>query len=265
MSLICNVPEQWHAETDLIAVGSGGGGLAAAITAREHGLEAMVLERTGQVGGVTAYSMGEVWVPGNHHETAMGIEDSPESGFRYVKRLSLDYGDDRAILNQAVHAPLALRWFEEHIGLRMTVIRNCPDYYYGATDDSVAEGRLLEVEPFPAETLGEWQSRTRISPHVLYGLTHEDIFENGGSPNILNWDWSRMGERLASDERCLGPGLAAYFVKGALDRDIPLLTGVNVQELIGDGERVVGVRAEKDGQACLRQGAEGRGHRLFQL
>lgn len=257
MTLIRNLPDTWDAETDLIAVGSGGGGLAAAITASEHGLDAMVLERTDLVGGVTAYSMGEVWVPGNHHAAAMGIEDSPESGFRYVKRLSLDYGDDRAILNQAVHAPAALRWFEEQIGLRMTVIRHCPDYYYGATNDSVSEGRLLEVEPFPAETLGEWQHRTRISPHVLYGMTHADIFDNGGSPNILAWDWTVMGERLAKDERCLGPGLAGYFVKGALDRGIPLLTGVNVEELIGDGERIVGVKATRDGKPFFVKARKG--------
>ena len=56
-----------------------------------------------------------------------------------------------------------------------------------------------------------------------------------------------MGERLSKDERCLGPGLAAYFVKGVLDRGIPMHTGANAQELIGDGERVVGVRATKDG------------------
>ena len=51
---------------DLIAVGSGGGGLAAAITAHDHGLSALVLERSDKVGGITAYSMGEVWIPGNH-------------------------------------------------------------------------------------------------------------------------------------------------------------------------------------------------------
>ena len=57
-----------------------------------------------------------------------------------------------------------------------------------------------------------------------------------------------MGERLTKDERCLGPGLAAYFVKGVLDRGIPMQTGANVEELIGDGERVVGVRATRDGK-----------------
>src|SRR3546814_11926038 len=62
------IPEQWHLEADVVAIGSGGGGLAAAITAHELGASALVLERSDQVGGVTAFSMGEVWIPGNHLE-----------------------------------------------------------------------------------------------------------------------------------------------------------------------------------------------------
>lgn len=255
--MISNLPQNWDHEVDFVSIGSGGGGLSAAITAHDHGLSAMVLERTGQVGGVTAYSLGEVWVPGNHHAAAMGIEDSPESGFRYVQSLAMGYGDEHLMLNQALNAPKALKWFEERIGLKMTVIRNCADYYYGTNNDGVAEGRLLEVEPFAAETLGEWQHRTRISPHVLYGLTHEDIFGMGGSCNILKWDFTKMGERLAKDERCLGPGLVGYFVKGALDRGIPLLTGVNVEELVGDGSRVFGVRATQDGRSLFIKARRG--------
>lgn len=255
--MIRNLPERWDLEADVVSVGSGGGGLAAAITAHDHGASALVLERTDQVGGVTAYSLGEVWLPGNHLAAEIGVEDSVESGFRYVKSLSMGYGDERMILNQAIHGPAALRYFEDSIGLRMTVIRNCCDYYYGHSNDAVAEGRLLEVEPFPGETLGDWQHRTRISPHVLYGLNHEDIFGMGGSCNILKWDFTKMGERLAKDERCLGPGLVAYFVKGALDRGIPMETGVNVEELIGDGERVVGVRATRNGETLFVKANKG--------
>jgi 3-oxosteroid 1-dehydrogenase len=243
-----NLPAKWDLEADVVSVGSGGGGLAAAITAHDHGASALVLERSDQVGGVTAYSLGEVWVAGNHYAAALGLEDSAESGLRYVSSLSMGYGDERLMLNQAIHGPEVLRYFEDRIGLKMSVIRDCPDYYYGLNDDATAEGRLLEVEPFHAEALGEWQTRTRVSPHVLYGMTHEDIFRNGGSANILRWDFSVMSERLARDERCLGPGLAAYFVKGALDRGIPMRTGVNVEELITDGERILGLRATEGGR-----------------
>lgn len=249
--MIRNLSARWDMEaieTDVICIGSGGGGLSAAITAQGHGAKAVVLERSEQLGGVTAYSMGEVWIPGNHLAAAAGIQDSAESGFRYVQSLSLGYGDDRAILNQAVHGPVALKYFEDRIGLKMCLIRDLPDYYFPANKDGLAEGRYLEVLPFPAQSLGEWQTKTRVSPHVPYGLTHEDIFHGGGMANMMNWDFNVMAERLTKDERCAGPGLAAAFVKGALDLGIPLHTGVNVQELIADGRRVVGIHGTKDGK-----------------
>ncbi|MFZ5603898.1 MAG: FAD-binding protein, partial [Pseudomonadota bacterium] len=150
--------------------------------------------------------------------------------------------------NQAVHGPVALKYFEDRIGLKMCAIRELPDYYYPHVEDSLAEGRYLEVLPFPAATLGEWQFKTRVSPHVPYSMTHDEIFDNGGLANMINWDFSVMSERLSKDERCAGPGLAAYFVKGVLDRKIPLLTGVNAEELVVDGARVVGLRATRDGK-----------------
>ncbi len=246
--MIKNLPAKWDMETDVVAVGSGIGGLSAAIPAHDQGVESIVLERADKVGGVTALSMGEVWVAGNHLAKDLGIEDSADSGFRYLKRLSLDYGEDSAILNKVIHARVALKYFEDKIGLKMQVIRGCPDYYFGASNDSVGEGRMLEVVPFAAKDLGAWQPNTRVSPHVPYGLTHADIWGAGGIANLRNWDFTIMSERLQKDERCLGAGLIAYFVKGALDRGIPMHTGVNVQELIADGTRVVGVRGTKDGK-----------------
>jgi len=64
----------------------------------------------------------------------------------------------------------------------------------------------------------------------------------------MKWDFELLGRRITEDERCAGSGLAAYFVKAALDRGIPLETGVSGEGLIGDGTRIVGVRATKDGK-----------------
>jgi 3-oxosteroid 1-dehydrogenase len=251
--MIRNLPARWDMEADVVALGSGIGGLSAAITAHENGASAIVIERAEQVGGVTALSMGEVWVAGNHHAAALGIEDSADSGFRYLQRLSMGYGSELATLNKVVHAREALKYFEDRIGLQMEVIKGCPDYYYGATNDSVAEGRMLECVPFPGTSLGDWQGKARISPQMPYGLTHRDMYGAGGVANMAKWDFELMGDRLTKDERCLGPGLAAYFVKGALDRNIPMLTGATAEELIGDGERIVGVRVVQDGPDGKKQ------------
>lgn len=246
--MIRTLPQQWDMEADVVCVGSGAGGLGAAITAHDHGASALVLERSDMVGGVTAFSMGEVWIPGNHLALELGLEDSIEQGIEYINNLSLGYSEQAAVLNQAIHAPEALKFFENNIDLKMCVVRHLPDYYYPHVEGSSAEGRCLEALPFAAEQLGEWQFKTRVSPHVPYSLTHEDIFENGGLANMAHWDYTVMGERLAKDERCAGPGLAAYFVKGVLDREIPLHTETSVEELVADGDRIVGVRATRDGR-----------------
>jgi len=257
MEMLRNLPTTWDGEYDVVAIGSGIGGLSAAITAHELGDSALVVEKSDQVGGVTALSMGEVWVAGNHLAEAEGIEDSVDEGYRYLQTLSMGYGNDLAVLNKVIHARQALKYFEDRIGLRMEVIKGCPDYYYKANDHAVAEGRMLEAIPFPAASLGEWQTKTRLSPQMPYGMTHADIFGAGGTANMMKWDFAKMGERLSNDERCLGPGLAAYFVKGALDRGIPLWTGAAAEELICDGERVVGVRVSRGGKDVFIKASKG--------
>ncbi|MBU6268705.1 MAG: FAD-binding protein [Sphingomonadales bacterium] len=242
-------PATWDIEVDFISVGSGIAGISGAIAAHAAGLETLVIERDDLLGGVTALSMGEVWVAGNHLAAALGIEDSPESGFRYIQRLAMDYADEDAIRNLTTHTAPVLQWFEENAGLRMMVIGDCPDYYAGASNDAVMAGRMLEAEPFPAASLGEWQDRVRCSPNVPYGLTHADIGEAGGTSQMLNWPFDRMGQRLEADQRCLGPGLIGWLIKNALDRGIPLHTGTSAQQLYTDETRVVGLRAVKDGQS----------------
>lgn len=255
--MLNNVPSHWDMEVDLISIGSGVGGLSAAIAAHEHGGSALVLERSDKLGGVTALSMGEVWVAANHLATKLGVDDSIDKGFRYLKDLSMNYGSDSAILNLVIHAREALSYYEERIGLEMTAIRDCPDYYYGVNQHAVPEGRMLEVEPFPAASLGEWQHLTRLSPQMPYGMTHADITAGGGVCNMAQWDFALMGDRLTRDERCLGPGLAAYFVKGALDRDIPLHLNTSAEEIICDGERVVGVRARRGEESIFIRARQG--------
>lgn len=80
---------------DLVCIGSGIGGLSAAITAAGAGLEVIVLEKTSKVGGVTALSYGELWIAPNDHERERGIEDSIEKAEMYMKFLSAGFAEDK--------------------------------------------------------------------------------------------------------------------------------------------------------------------------
>lgn len=61
---------------DVIVVGGGGAGLAAAIEARERGARVVLLEKNAQLGGSTAWSIGSVTSTGTPHQKKRGIVDS---------------------------------------------------------------------------------------------------------------------------------------------------------------------------------------------
>ena len=72
---------------DVIVVGGGGAGLAAALEARAAGASVMLVEANGKLGGATALSGGVFYAAGTSAQRAMGIEGaSARDGGRGSRR-----------------------------------------------------------------------------------------------------------------------------------------------------------------------------------
>src|SRR5690554_1128830 len=241
-------PEHWDEETDFLAIGAGIGGLAGAIAASAWGLDSIVIEKGPTVGGVTAFSGGQLWAPANHFQEAEGIEDSLAEGYEYIAATSGGLHDPHLAWNYLVHARLALRWFAEHAGVPFAVIPDFPDYYYPKAPASRANGRYIESAPVDAKTLGEWQRLTHLSPQMNSGLTMGEAVEHGGNMAFAKWDRTLFDDRREHDVRTYGPGLGAGFVKAALDRGVSILVDTAAEELIVENGRVVGIRAKREGR-----------------
>src|SRR5699024_11579884 len=65
-------------ETDVVVIGGGGAGFAAAVSAKEAGADVILLEKLASVGGNTLISGGEYAAPANELQEKEGIEDSKE-------------------------------------------------------------------------------------------------------------------------------------------------------------------------------------------
>jgi len=62
---------------DVVVVGGGGAGLAAAIEARAAGASVVLLEKNAKLGGSTAWSIGSISSTGTPHQRRRGIDDNP--------------------------------------------------------------------------------------------------------------------------------------------------------------------------------------------
>lgn len=73
---------------DLIVVGAGGAGLAAAVSAAQEGASVLLLESQGEVGGSTQLSAGLLTAAGTEVQSELGVEDSPARMFQHYMDLN---------------------------------------------------------------------------------------------------------------------------------------------------------------------------------
>ncbi|WP_246648530.1 FAD-dependent oxidoreductase [Bradyrhizobium canariense] len=140
-------------ECDVLVIGSGAGGLSAAVTAAWHGLKVIVVEKEAVFGGATAWSGGWMWVPGNPLARRAGIHEDPEAPRTYLRNeLGNRYVPAKvdAFLDAA---PRMVAFFERHTQLQFVDGNAIPDMH-GATPGAATGGHQVCAAPFNGRKLG---------------------------------------------------------------------------------------------------------------
>jgi 3-oxosteroid 1-dehydrogenase len=248
----------WEHETDLLVVGSGGGGMTAALVAKLGGIETLILEKTKFFGGSTALSGGAVWVPDNYVMAEAGIDDSFEEASLYLETI---IGDRTPKSNQEAYVRFSremLAYLHEHTQVQFQLTPGYTDYYPELPGGTLG-GRGVEPIPVNGKLLGQEFKNLRPSifeaPFGL-ALTSKEYRQVGMLTSTLEGLLAgvKIGLRAVYCQVAgiklltLGQALAARLRLSLLDANVPLWLSTPVTQLVLEDGRVVGVQAEHTGK-----------------
>ena len=220
---------------DVVVVGGGGAGLAAAIEAREQGARVLLLEKNLKLGGSTSWSIGSVTSTGTPHQKRLGIVDSPEDHWADMPGFAgdLDTRDNpdlRRILCNEI--PETFQWLLDS-GVRFMGPMPEPPHRQPRMHNVLPNSRsfIYHLERRARRAGVEIQTGVRAKALVQEQgrVTGVDVESNG---QIIRMR-SRCGVVLASGDFTNDPVLKARFM-GPQEAKVE---GVNLTAT-GDGQRI---------------------------
>jgi 3-oxosteroid 1-dehydrogenase len=255
------------AEFDVVVVGSGAAGMTAALAAADHGLRAVVLEKTDWFGGSTARSGGGIWAPGNEVLRKAGVRDTPEQARAYLAHVAGDgvpAPRQQALLE---HGPAMLALVRAAAPVDFAWVPNYADYYPEAPG-GLAQGRSIEPVPLDGRVLGTELAHLN-APYLPT--------PNGITITQADYRWLSLGPRhpravlatakvfgrlararvLRQRTLSMGQALAAGLRAGLLAKDVPVWLGTPMTGLELTDGRVTGVRVTRDGQPAVIRARRG--------
>ncbi len=249
-------------QCDLLVIGSGAGGLAAAVTAAHLGLKVIVAEKDPQYGGTTAWSGGWMWLPCNPLAVEAGITEPIEEPLAYLRHELGERFDEARARAFLEAAPKMVEFFRSKTALQFIDGNVIPDFH-GRTPYASSGGRSLCAAPFDGRRLGKHidQLKPPLPETTLWGM---GIASGAELRHFLNamrkpasfWyvtkrvlaHWKDLlmhhrGLRLVN-----GNALVAALADSAFKAGVQIRTSSPARKLLRDGERVAGaVLATPDG------------------
>lgn len=244
---------QW----DVVVIGSGAGGLLAALRAADNGLSAVVFEKTEFYGGTTATSGGAIWVPCHGLD---GHEDSREQAQAYLHHVTAGEAHDERIEAYLDNAPAMVAYLTQ-TGITCDMLAGYPDYYTEAP--GALAGRALVPREIDGKELGDAyeQLRPPFGAFMLldrYSLNLEQAFAL--SARLPGWRriaaammlkyWLDLPWRLRTkrDRRAtMGNALIGALRRELKRRSVPVVLNTALREIFAENGRVTGIEVDSNG------------------
>lgn len=255
---------------DLLVVGSGASGLAAAIRAAHGGLNVIVAEKSPHFGGTTALSAGWAWVPGNP-KGAKATKDTREEQETYLKALAPETFNEKGVKEFLDTVPEAIDFFEDETDVVFSYPEKAPDYQMDLPGARIG-GRAILPSDADVRMLGDRRKELQpyLSSYTVFGYMPQvgpdlnEFFHVNQSLKSFTYvakkllkTWSDMALHGQPLKRTNGSALITRMVRSALDAGVRVWTSTPVESLVtSESGAVTGavLRGEHRGEVHAKLG-----------
>jgi 3-oxosteroid 1-dehydrogenase len=265
------VDYDWDTSTDVLIVGSGAGAMTAALRAADSGARVLMIEKTDRFGGTSAMSGGVLWLPNSPLCNPAGGDESPEAAREYMRAVINEEGLHDRIDAFIETVPGFIDYLHTNTHLRLDVLAQFPDMY--PDQPGFQMHRCHEARPFSGKLLGEDLDRLRPQhPQTsLFGLIGWTASESlalqargegwwkVAASMVLRYvfDLPQRIRSLRDRRQVLGGALVGSLWRSARDRKVELWLNCGATEILHEKDRVIGVRAVKNGREVLIRARRG--------
>lgn len=214
---------QWDLDCEVLVVGGGAGALTGAFVLASEGLDALLIEATDKFGGLTCYSGGAVWLPGNQASVRDGLDDTNDIALEYFQSVVGDRTP--ADLQRAFvrNGPNVVEYLERSPYVRFFWFA-FPDYYGDmGCPPGHARGRDVLTAPLPVSEAGGFADKVRSQmPQDICGHPEPDHLFGGRA-------------------------LVGRLLLACRDAGVRLQLNCGLESLLLDDGRVVGAQVQHGG------------------
>jgi succinate dehydrogenase/fumarate reductase flavoprotein subunit len=241
-------------DCDLLVIGSGAGGLSAAVTAAHLGLKVIVAEKDAHYGGTTAWSGGWMWIPRNPLALEAGITEDLEIPLSYLRHELGEHFEEaraRAFLD---NSPRMVEFFRRRTALQFIDGNAIPDFH-GRTADAATGGRSVCAAPFDGRRLGDrlHELKAPLPETTLWGMgiasgAELRHFLNALHQRVSFWyvakkvlrHWCDLLVHRRGTQLVNGNALVAGLARALFDQGGQILVNSPATRLLKDDGRVTG-------------------------
>ncbi|OYN77539.1 FAD-binding protein [Mycolicibacterium sphagni] len=248
---------------DVLVIGSGAGGMTAALRADASGMDTLIVEKSPKFGGSSALSGGGIWVPGAPSQRKGGYSPDPAGVFEYLKTITGGLVSDERLRAYVDTAPEMMEFLEKSSSWFEFVWK--PGYadYYPELPGGSARGSTINVPEIDLRKLGDEEQNLlaplALAPKGIWFAPKDlrlfyQVRQNWrGKAVLLKLIWRMFRARVFGDRMAaIGQSLMARMRLALKEKGIPLWLSAPMIELITDSDgaegRVVGAVVERDGK-----------------